>query len=133
MKKNKKEKILKKTKQIFNEMVELFPHDCIYSFHRMKQKENGDGGHFAILYEPLTKQIDFYVYKSLYNEVPDLNKKQILWLKYAIAHEIGHLFIWELAEMTHKKYNNDLTEKAASDIAFLLVDIHNKKYAIRSL
>jgi len=126
--KSKKDRILTETKKLFEEMVMLFPHDCVYSFFSMKEEENGDGGHFAILYCPSTRKIDFYIYESLYKEVPDLNEKQLLWLKYTIAHEIGHLFVWELAEMTHKKYNQDLTEKAASDIAFLLVELHDKRY-----
>jgi len=128
MNKKQKTKILERTKEIFEQMLFFLPYDVIYSFHTTKNKENGSGGFFAIYFEPTTKKIDFYIYDSLYNEVDTLNKRQILWLKFTIAHEIGHIFIWELSDMTHKKFNHDITEKTASDIAFLLIDLYNKKY-----
>jgi len=128
MKKTKKEKILAKTKQLFVELTTFFPHDVVYSFHIMKEKENEAGGHFSIFFEPTTRKIDFYIYQSLFEEIPSLNERQILWLKYTIAHEIGHLFIWELANMVKREYSHDFTEKTASDIAFLLVDLHKEKY-----
>ena len=128
MKAKQKNKIYEKTLKVFRNMMDFFPYHTIYTFHRLKEKENGDGGHFAIGYQPTTKKIDFYIYESLYEEIPDLTSKQILWLLFSVAHEIGHLFIWELSEMTNKKYNHDLTEKTASDIAYLLVDLYKKKF-----
>ena len=129
MKAKQKKKIYKKTLEVFRDMMEFFPHDTIYTFHKLKElKENDAGGHFAIQYEPTTKHIDFYVYKNLYEEIPDLTKKQILWLLFSVAHEVGHLFIWELGEIVQRKYSHDLVEKTASDIAFLLVDLYKKKY-----
>lgn len=128
MTKTKKNKILAETKKIFTEMVELFPYATVYGFHTVKEKANEDGGHFGIEYLPPLKKIDLYVYRCLYEEIPDLTKKQIDWLKYSIAHEIGHLFIWELQMMVNRKYNHDLVEKIASDIAFLLVELHDRRY-----
>ncbi len=123
-----KKKIYEKAKSIFVEMLGFYPHSVVYTVFDLKEKENSDGGCLAISFTPTTKRVDLYIYRSILDEISYLNEKQIAWLKFSIAHEVGHLFVWELARAVNIKYNKDLMEKAATDIAFILVDLHDRKY-----
>jgi len=126
MKQPNKKKILDKAKEIFEDLLGLLSFDVVFSFQIQQEKVNEDNGCFGICYEPTTKKADLYVYQDIYKEIPDLNKRQLSWLEYTLAHEVGHIVCWELSDVVKEKYIKDISENTATEIGMLLVKLYKK-------
>ena len=127
MKKEKRKKIKNYIEEVFRKMVELFPPDIIYSFRYKEEECNSNGGEVGIFYDVLNKDVSLTIYTSLY-DIGNLTNGTKFYIRSLIAHEIGHLFIWELAEAINQKYVRELIEKTATNIGFVLRRLYEKKY-----
>ncbi len=116
----KKEKEVKNyIKKIIEEITTFVPIIQFFQIIDEDENENKDGGEFSVYYQPANYTAEFYIYKSLFDRIPDkgLTEGFKNYIKMGLCHEIGHIFIWEL-EGTKRD-----TEKIASLIGFLIFKI----------
>jgi len=120
----KKEKQLKDyINKVISEMTIFVPIIWRYEIRYMDEEVNSSNGEFSVLYDPLTFDAEFRVYKSIFEQIPDegITKGFKQYIRTSLGHEVGHCYIWEL-EGTHKD-----TEKVASLIGFLIAEILKKR------
>jgi len=118
-----KEKRIKQVKdyidKVISEITAFVPIIRRYEIRYMDEETNPSNGEFSVIYDPLTFDAEFRVYKDVFNKMPEKGITEGFknYIKSGLSHEVGHCYIWEL-EGTHKD-----TEKVASQIGFLIAEI----------
>jgi len=118
-----KEKRIKQVKdyidKVISEMSTFIPIIQAYQVFYENEERNSSNGDFSVGYEPENFNVEFHVYQSIFDQMPDKGMTEGFkrYIKLGLSHEVGHCYIWEL-EGTRKD-----TEKIASLIGFLIVKI----------
>ena len=88
----------------------------MYQIRYEDQETNSANGEFSVRYEPENFNAEFYIYQSLFNQMPDkgLTEGFKQYIKLGLGHEVGHCLIYEL-EGTKRDI-----EKVASLIGILI-------------
>ena len=88
------------------------------------KKENEKGGFLSTIYQPLDFSATFYIYDGVFDEIPEkgLTEGFKAFIKYCIAHEIGHCLIWEL----DGKFGTE--ERVATILGSLLMRLYDYEY-----
>jgi len=102
--------------EVINAFVMLVPNILIYSVYWEEEEVNEKGSYFSVVYEPCMYYARFYVFKGLFDEIPEAGLTDSFkeFLKYCIAHEVAHCLLWGL----EGRY--EVEEKAATLVGSIL-------------
>jgi len=116
----KQKKLIKEyIEQTWQRIVEIVPLVKYYEIQWLEKESNGDEGEFSIDFQPLVFDAVLYVFKNVFKRVPPegLTDKFKNWIKMALTHEAGHLYLWEFEGTKRDR------EKIATLIGRLIFDI----------
>lgn len=119
MKKKREKEVKDYINKVVSEISTFVPLIQVYEIRYRDQNSNSHGGEFSVIYQPTNFYAEFYVYKNIFDEVPDKGLVDGFkhYIKLSLAHEVGHCYLDEL-EGTEKTI-----EKIASLIGFLIAKI----------
>ena len=110
--------------EVIRGYVNLIPNVRLFLTYWMEEKENDKGSAFSVRYEPNSLAATFYIYDGLFDDIPDegLTDGFKNYVKYCLAHEVGHCIIWELDG------RHDIVEKTATIVGVLLMRLYEYEY-----
>jgi len=121
--KEEKEQAKKYIRKVLAEITTFVPIIQCYQIRYMDEETNPNNGEFSVSYEPTNFSAEFYVYRSIFDQIPDKGQTQGFkqYVKVGLSHEVGHCYLYEL-EGTRRDI-----ERAASLIGFLVATILDNK------
>jgi len=120
LKKRYEEELKRYVNKVISEYVDLIPAIRLYLVYWEDRPHNDKGSSFSVSYNPELFAASFYIYQNIFQEIPDdgLTPGFRDYVRYCLAHEIGHCVIWEL------EGRRDAIEKTATLIGLLLMRLH---------
>lgn len=124
--KTNKTKLNEYLRDTFKSLLDFYPEEIIFNIDESKEKNNDDGGEMAIRYVPNNNHATLIIYQDFWDNKIETDGQK-LWIKQQLAHEIGHIFVWDLINELEKfcatKVFYDKMEKTATRIGMILVGL----------
>ena len=95
---NKRKQIKEYINKVIAKISTFVPLLIFYRIEFTEEEKNPDGGWISVYYASELFNAEFYVYNSIFEEMPEkgLTRGFKNYVKISICHEVGHLYIWRL-------------------------------------